>query len=115
MVQEALVKPEEKKILLIWHENEVYAVQAKCPHLGLPLIKSKIENNEIICPFHKSAFDLCVGEVKCWSPWPKLLGGVLGMVSKQKNLEVATKDKLLESYYLKKKDKIIFILKSSIQ
>jgi nitrite reductase/ring-hydroxylating ferredoxin subunit len=86
--QRMVVEIKEKKILLIWHENEVHAVQAKCPHLGLPLIKSKIENNEIICPFHKSAFDLCDGEVKCWSPWPKLLGGVLGMVSKQKNLEV---------------------------
>jgi hypothetical protein len=86
--QRIVVEIKEKKVLLIWHENEVHAVQAKCPHLGLPLIKSKIENNEIICPFHKSAFDLCDGAVKCWSPWPKFLGGVLGKVSKQKNLEV---------------------------
>jgi nitrite reductase/ring-hydroxylating ferredoxin subunit len=86
--QRMVVEHNSKKILLIWQDNQVHAVQAKCPHLGLPLQKSKIENNEIVCPFHKSAFDLCSGEVKCWSPWPKIIGGMLGKVSKPKNLEI---------------------------
>jgi nitrite reductase/ring-hydroxylating ferredoxin subunit len=77
------------KILLIWHEDKVYAVQAQCPHLKLPLTKGQITaQGEIVCPFHKSAFDLCSGEVKCWSPWPAMLSGVLGKVSKPKNLKI---------------------------
>jgi nitrite reductase/ring-hydroxylating ferredoxin subunit len=77
------------RILLIWHEDQIYATQSQCPHLKLPLAKAQInEKNEIVCPFHKSAFDLCSGEVKCWSPWPAMLSGVLGKVSKPKNLSV---------------------------
>ena len=84
-----IVNVESSKILLIWHQDEVYAVQSQCPHLKLPLAKAQInEKLEIVCPFHKSAFDLCSGDVKCWSPWPALLSGVLGKVSKPKNLMV---------------------------
>lgn len=84
-----VVSVENQKILLIWHEDKVYAVQSQCPHLKLPLAKAEInENNEIVCPFHKSAFDLCTGDVKCWSPWPAILSGVLAKVSKPKNLHI---------------------------
>ena len=77
------------KILFIWHNDKVHAVQAQCPHLKLPLTKAKIsENDEITCPFHHSKFDLCTGEVKCWSTWPPVVGTLLGKVSKQKNLHV---------------------------
>ena len=84
-----VVAVENHKILLIWHKNEVYAVQSQCPHLKLPLIHAKInDQNEIICPFHRSSFDICSGDVQCWSPWPKLLSGVLGKLSQAKNLNV---------------------------
>jgi nitrite reductase/ring-hydroxylating ferredoxin subunit len=91
----------EKKVLLIWHNNKVHAVQAQCPHLKLPLTKAKInENDEITCPFHKSKFDLCTGEVKCWSTWPPVIGSLLGKVSKQKNLQV---------YKTKIKDEMVMV------
>jgi nitrite reductase/ring-hydroxylating ferredoxin subunit len=84
-----VVSVENQKILLIWHEDQIYAVQSQCPHLKLPLAKAEInQKNEIVCPFHKSAFDLCTGDVKCWSPWPAMLSGVLGKVSKPKNLNI---------------------------
>ncbi len=77
------------KILLLWHEGQVHAVQSQCPHLKLPLAKGKItENNTIICPFHKSEFDLNTGESKCWSPWPPIIGKALGKIVKEKNLKV---------------------------
>jgi len=77
------------KILFIWHDEQVYAVQAQCPHLKLPLAKGKItEDCALVCPFHKSAFDLKTGNVKNWSPWPPALGPLLGKVSKQKELRV---------------------------
>lgn len=77
------------KILFIWHDDQVYAVQSQCPHLKLPLAKGNItEDNTLVCPFHKSAFDLKTGETKCWSPWPPALGALLGKISKPKELRI---------------------------
>ena len=77
------------KLLMIWHEEKVYAVASQCPHLKLPLAKGKInEDCELVCPFHKSAFDLKTGEVICWSPWPPVLGTLLGKLSKPENLRI---------------------------
>lgn len=78
-----------QKILLIWHKDQVHAIQSQCPHLKLPLAKGTItEDCAIICPFHKSEFDLNTGEAKCWSPWPPVVGNVLGMFSKEKPLKI---------------------------
>jgi nitrite reductase/ring-hydroxylating ferredoxin subunit len=78
-----------KKILLIWHKEQVYAVESQCPHLKLPLTKGKITaEGSIICPFHKSEFDLSNGETKCWSPWPPVVGNLLGKIAKEKSLKV---------------------------
>jgi nitrite reductase/ring-hydroxylating ferredoxin subunit len=80
---------EGQKILFIWHQDEVFAIQSQCPHLKLPLAKGKItEECAIICPFHKSEFDLKTGEAKCWSPWPPLVGNLLGKLSTIKELKV---------------------------
>ena len=77
------------KILLIWHEDNVIAIQSQCPHFKLPLTKGVIsKNNTITCPFHKSEFDLTTGAVKQWSPWPPAVGTVLGKISKPKTLKV---------------------------
>ncbi|HAT8178155.1 TPA: Rieske 2Fe-2S domain-containing protein [Legionella pneumophila] len=78
-----------QKILIIWHDNQVHAIQSQCPHLKLPLAKGKItESCSIICPFHKSEFDLKTGEAKCWSPWPPVVGNLLGKISSKKNLKI---------------------------
>ena len=78
-----------KKILFIWYEEQVHAVESQCPHLKLPLAKGKInEKCELICPFHKSAFDLKTGAVKCWSPWPAVVGSLLAKLSKPKKLKI---------------------------
>lgn len=77
------------KILFIWHDNKVHAVQAQCPHFKLPLGKGEINTqNELVCPFHRSAFDLCTGDVKCWAPWPAAISGLLGKISKPKKLKI---------------------------
>ena len=78
-----------QKILFIWHKDQVHAVQSQCPHLKLPLIKGTItEDDSLICPFHKSEFDLNTGSTKCWSPWPPVIGNWLGKLSKEKNLKI---------------------------
>ncbi len=84
-----VVTIEGQKILFIWHEDEVYAIQSQCPHLKLPLAKGKITDKcTIICPFHKSEFDLKTGDSKCWSPWPPVVGNLLGKLSQEKNLKI---------------------------
>ena len=77
------------KILFILHEEQLHAVQAQCPHLKLPLAKGKINDQcELVCPFHKSAFDINTGDVKCWSPWPPAVGTLLGKLTKPKKLRI---------------------------
>lgn len=84
-----VVKVEEHKILFIKQKDKIYAVQHNCPHFKLPLLKGKITDDcAIICPFHKSAFDLETGDVKDWSPWPPVVGNVLGKISREKTLKV---------------------------
>ncbi len=76
-------------ILLLWHKDEVHAIQSQCPHFKLPLTKGELTDDcAIICPFHKSAFDLKTGDVACWSPWPPVVGKLLGKISKEKQLKV---------------------------
>ncbi|KTC79585.1 dioxygenase, ferredoxin subunit [Legionella cherrii] len=80
---------DDHKILLIWHNDKVYAIASQCPHFKLPLTKGTItDENTIVCPFHKSAFNLTTGSPECWSPWPPAVGTVLGKLSKPKNLKI---------------------------
>jgi nitrite reductase/ring-hydroxylating ferredoxin subunit len=79
----------QRKILLLNHEGQLYAVDNICPHLKLPMKKGTITaEGAIVCPWHRSAFDLCTGEVKDWTPWPPVVGKALGMVSSEKTLPV---------------------------
>lgn len=84
-----LVKVADESILLINHQGQLYAVSNTCPHLKLPLTKGKItEDCALMCPFHHSEFDLKSGDVKTWTPFPPLIGPVLGNISKEKPLPV---------------------------
>jgi nitrite reductase/ring-hydroxylating ferredoxin subunit len=84
-----VVKIGQQTILLVRHENQLHAVNNKCPHLGLPLQKGNITADEaLVCPWHKSAFDLNTGAVKSWSPWPPGLGKLLGCLKKETAMTV---------------------------
>ncbi|BAZ42520.1 hypothetical protein NIES4101_84890 [Calothrix sp. NIES-4101] len=84
-----VVKVEERAILLLHHNNQIYAVENSCPHLKLPLKKGKItEDGAIVCPFHRSAFDLTTGNPVAWTPFPPGVGKLLGMISTEKSLSV---------------------------
>jgi len=84
-----VVRVKDHAILLIRHQGKVYAVLNACPHMGLPLKGGRITEDEaIVCPFHRSAFDLETGDVKAWSPWPPVVGKMLGTISREKALHV---------------------------
>jgi nitrite reductase/ring-hydroxylating ferredoxin subunit len=60
------VKADGTNVVLIKANGTVYAVENKCPHLGLPLGRGRIENGAIVCPFHGSRFDIRTGENTDW-------------------------------------------------
>ena len=72
-----VVKVDDQKVLLAAVDGQVYAVNNKCSHLGLPLVgktallQGEVSNGCITCPAHGTKFDLKDGSVQ--SEWcPKL-------------------------------------------
>lgn len=87
-------------VLLLRHEDRIYAVANACPHMRFSLKGGRIADGAIVCPFHHSAFDLETGDVKSWSPWPPLVGPMLGNLSREK---------ALATYAVKVEDGYIFV------
>lgn len=84
-----VVKVEQRNILLVRHNSQIYALENSCPHLKLPLKKGKItDDGAIVCPFHRSAFDLATGNPTEWITFPPGVNKVLGLISKEKTLPV---------------------------
>jgi nitrite reductase/ring-hydroxylating ferredoxin subunit len=84
-----VVKVENRAILLVHHNNQIYALENSCPHMKLPLKKGKItEEGAIVCPFHRSAFDLATGNPTGWITFPPGISKVMGMFSKEKPIPV---------------------------
>jgi nitrite reductase/ring-hydroxylating ferredoxin subunit len=53
--------------VLVAKVGEKYcAIANKCPHLGLPMAKGKLENGVVTCPFHGSKFEICTGKNVAW-------------------------------------------------
>ncbi|MCU0522260.1 MAG: Rieske (2Fe-2S) protein [Anaerolineae bacterium] len=84
-----VVSVKDHKILLLEHENTIYAMLNTCPHMGVSLKNGRVtEEDDIVCPFHHSVFDLETGAVKAWAPWPPVLGKLLGAVRPESPLHV---------------------------
>jgi len=79
-----------RNVLLIRHRGSVYAIQANCPHMGLPLELARIDDRQcaLYCPWHRIAFDLQTGSVKEWAPWPPGAGPIVGDVRRENALTV---------------------------
>ncbi|MDX9952484.1 MAG: Rieske (2Fe-2S) protein [Anaerolineae bacterium] len=84
--ERAVIQIEDKEILLLHYEGQIFAVQSKCPHMGAPLKRAKIEAGALVCPVHRSAFDLQTGDAKEWTPWPPVVGKLMGAISGEKAL-----------------------------
>ncbi|MGA9099857.1 MAG: Rieske 2Fe-2S domain-containing protein [Methanotrichaceae archaeon] len=57
------------EILLTKVGGKHYASDNKCPHLGADLSKGKLEGIAVVCPSHRSKFDLADGHVIRWTDW----------------------------------------------
>ena len=76
-------------VLIIHTQGQFFGVDNKCPHMRLPLQKGKVsDDGAIVCPFHRSVFDLASGDVKEWAPWPPVVSKALGSLAREKALPV---------------------------
>jgi len=84
-----VVEVDDTLVLLVRHRGEIFAVAARCPHMGAPLKNGRItEDGYLICPWHRSAFSLRTGDVARWTPWPPGVGKVLGALRREHALPV---------------------------
>jgi nitrite reductase/ring-hydroxylating ferredoxin subunit len=60
------VKVENQKVMLTRVDGKVYALENKCPHLGMPLAKSKVCDKAVTCRWHGATFDLTTGANVKW-------------------------------------------------
>jgi len=54
-------------IAVFYHENTVYAVDNRCPHLGFPLHMGSLCEGILTCHWHHARFDVCSGGTL--DPW----------------------------------------------
>ncbi len=48
-------------IVLVHHEDEIYALDNRCPHMGFPLDRGSVHDGILTCHWHHARFDLCTG------------------------------------------------------
>lgn len=61
-----VVKTHHISLLLTRIDGRLYAVENKCPHLGLSMARGSITGLTIQCPWHGSRFDICSGKNLDW-------------------------------------------------
>jgi len=68
--------------------GRVFAAANVCPHIGTPLDQGTVEDGAIVCPLHRSAFDLKTGKlVGPWCPAPPLIGPLTGKLKSPRELQ----------------------------
>lgn len=50
------------RVLVCRTESGVFALEDKCPHVGMPLCGGKLDGNVLRCPSHNATFDVTTGE-----------------------------------------------------
>ena len=48
-------------IVLVHHEDQIYALDNRCPHMGFPLDRGSVHDGILTCHWHHARFDLCTG------------------------------------------------------
>jgi nitrite reductase/ring-hydroxylating ferredoxin subunit len=63
----AVVLVEGRTIALFKHQDRVFAVDNRCPHMGFPLQKGSVRDGILTCHWHHARFDLACGGT--FDPW----------------------------------------------
>ena len=53
----------DKPILFVYVDEQVYAIANKCPHLGALLDKGTVDGHLVTCKAHGATFDVKTGDV----------------------------------------------------
>lgn len=56
-----LTKVGVQPVVVFWHEDRAWAIDDRCPHLGLPLHRGTVESGMVVCRWHHARFDLSSG------------------------------------------------------
>jgi nitrite reductase/ring-hydroxylating ferredoxin subunit len=56
-----LTKVGGRPVVVFWHEDRAWAIEDRCPHLGLPLHQGTVESGMVTCHWHHARFDLSSG------------------------------------------------------
>jgi nitrite reductase/ring-hydroxylating ferredoxin subunit len=59
---QAVVSEGGQAIALFHHDDEVYAVDNRCPHMGFPLTRGTVEDGVLTCHWHHARFELEEGD-----------------------------------------------------
>ena len=62
-----VVQQDGRAIALFFHEEEAYAVDNRCPHMGFPLAEGTVEEGVLTCHWHHARFELEEGDT--FDPW----------------------------------------------
>jgi len=60
----ACAKAADIEIVVVKKDDKIYALANRCSHLGGPLCDGEVNEDGVICPWHRSEFDLKTGLVK---------------------------------------------------
>ena len=55
-------RDEEQRQLVCPTADGQRTYSAVCPHMGGPLDQGRVENGEVVCPWHRYRYDLTTGE-----------------------------------------------------
>jgi nitrite reductase/ring-hydroxylating ferredoxin subunit len=90
------VKVEDQKVMLTRVDGKVYALENKCPHLGMPLASSKVCDKAVTCRWHGATYDLKTGQNLKWVnsfvgvPVPEVFHQVLSVGKQAQGLKTYT-------------------------
>src|SRR5262245_25395651 len=62
-----LGKVADRPVMVVHHDDRIYAIEDRCPHLGFPLHRGTIECGMVTCHWHHARFDLASGSTL--DPW----------------------------------------------
>jgi len=58
-----LIEAGGKQIALIRSEDNFFAIDNECTHVGGPLCEGMVDGEDVICPWHAARFNLKSGQV----------------------------------------------------
>lgn len=94
------------RVILTRVQGKVFAIENRCPHLGLSMARGKLTGTALQCPWHGSKFDVCTGKNLDWVnslvgiPLPAWSHGVLSMGKKPGDVRSLKADEVGGRVYL---------------